>query len=511
MNEKKRLIINLSACLISFCIILGINFLLTPYITESVGAEAYGYVSLANNFVNYASIITLALNSMASRFVSQCYHKGEKTEANEYFTSILIANISLIILLLIPSITLVIYLNKVIVIPYYLNFYVKILFSLIFINFYVSLINTSYSVAVFIKNRVDLSNLRIMESNIIKTLLMIFLFALFGPNIIFIGIAFLVATTYLLIYNIHYTKKMVPDLKAERKYLNLKKIKTVFVSGIWNTITKLGQVLADGLDLLICNIFVTPLAMGQLAIAKTISSCLGTLNGSLSAVFHPKMQYYYALNNKEAEVNEIKFSMKIGAFFTNILMCGLIVFGINFLNLWIPTQNIEIIYLAMMVTVIGGIVGSSINTLFNVFTVTNKLKLNSLVTLAQGIINVIIVYILLKIGIFPGYEIVIISGVSVTISIIKNLTFTPIYASKCLGVKKTTFYSTIIKGMLSAITLIITNYIVKIIINPQSWTMLILSALICSIIGAIENYFILFGKNERKKIINMKNKNKIED
>ena len=33
-----------------------INFLLTPYITDNIGIEAYGFVSLAKNFVNYAQI-----------------------------------------------------------------------------------------------------------------------------------------------------------------------------------------------------------------------------------------------------------------------------------------------------------------------------------------------------------------------------------------------------------------------------------------------------------------------
>lgn len=501
MKEKNRLFINLCACLVSFCITLGISFFLTPYITESVGAEAYGYVSLANNFVNYASIITLALNSMASRFISLSYHKNNKKEANEYFTSVLTTNLILILLLFLPSLFLIIFLNHAINIPNNLEIYVKVLFSLVFVNFFVGLINTTYSVATFIKNRVELNNLRTMESNLIKTALMIILFAIFGPNIIFIGAAFLVATIYLLIFNIHYTKTLVPDLKLNKKYLDFKKIKTIFMSGIWNTITKLGQVLADGLDLLICNIFVTPLAMGQLAIAKTISSCLSTLNASLSAIFHPKMQYHFALENKQAEVEEIKFSMKIGAFFTNILMCGLIVFGLDLLKLWIPSQDIEIIYYAMVVTVIGGIIGSSINTLFNVFTVTNKLKLNSIVTLSQGLLNVVLVYIMLKTNLFVGYEIVVISGVSVTIAIIKNLTFTPIYASKCLEIKETTFYPTIARGVMSAVIIIITFYIIRIIFTPQSWLTLIIIAIICGITGVIENFFILFDKNQRDKIL----------
>ena len=47
-----------------------ITFFLTPFITESVGTDAYGFVSLAKNTAQYATYITAALNTFASRFIS---------------------------------------------------------------------------------------------------------------------------------------------------------------------------------------------------------------------------------------------------------------------------------------------------------------------------------------------------------------------------------------------------------------------------------------------------------
>lgn len=503
MEGNKRLIINLVSCLVSFVITLGINFLLTSYITESVGAEAYGFVALANNFVNYASIITLAINSMASRFVSISYHKKNIKEANQYFNSVLIANLISIFVMLIPSIFIIAFLEKIVTISPLLILSVKILFGLVFLNFFLSLINTSFSVSTFIKNRIELYNLRTMESNLIKAFSMVILFLLFGPNIIFVGIAYLLSTLYLLICNIHYFIKLIPEIKVNKKSFDIKKIWIIFSSGIWNTITKIGQVLTDGLDLLICNWFVTPVAMGQLAIAKTISTCTSTLTASLSSIFHPKMTYYFAIEDKKEEINQIKFSMKIGSFFTNILLGGIVALGMNLLKLWVPTQNIKLIYLATIVTIIGTIIGSSINTLFNVFTVTNRLKINSFVTLLQGVLNIVFMYILLKIKLFSGYEIILISGVSVLMSIIKNLTFTPMYAAKCLEVKWNTFYSTIFNGVFSSIILIATFLFVSKILNPTNWISLILTSLVCLIIGLMENYLILFNKEQRINIVNM--------
>lgn len=56
-----------------------INLYLTPKITNSVGADAYGFVSLAKNFVSYANIIMTALNSYAARYMTVAYiQKDEK-------------------------------------------------------------------------------------------------------------------------------------------------------------------------------------------------------------------------------------------------------------------------------------------------------------------------------------------------------------------------------------------------------------------------------------------------
>ena len=64
-----------------------ISLLLTPFITKSVGTDAYGFVSLANNFTQYASLITIALNSFAARYIVISHHNNEKEKSNIYYSS----------------------------------------------------------------------------------------------------------------------------------------------------------------------------------------------------------------------------------------------------------------------------------------------------------------------------------------------------------------------------------------------------------------------------------------
>lgn len=503
--KKKKLFINIFACIISFITVLGINLFLTPYITKNIGTEAYGFVGLANNFVNYASIVTLAINSMSSRFISIAIFKKDDKNANKYFTSVLIANVLLIFILMLPSILCVIYLDKIISIPYDLISNVKILFSLVFFNFFLSLINTIYSVSTYASDKIELYTLRNMESSILKVLVMFILFYIFGASIIVVGIATICATLYQLLFNIIYKNKFLPFLKISKKYFDIKKVFEIFMAGIWNTITKIGQVLSDGLDLLITNIFVSALAMGQLSIAKTISSSVSLLTLSLVNIFQPNMTKLYAENNAEL-VNSIKFSMKVVSFLSNILLIGVMCFGFYFYKLWLPGENCYLLSILTIITLLSNLVGTSVNVLFSVFSITNKLKVNSLVTLFMGFLNVLIVFILLKLGIFSN-PIIVVAGVSVITGIIKNLTFIPIFSAKCLNIKKTSFYEPIVKSLISSglMTLIFVFISKLFIIN--SWMSLILVALLCGLIGFILSFVVLFNKKEVKKfIILIKNK-----
>ena len=74
-SGNRQIAVNMVATILSYGISLGISFFLTPYIVSRLGAAAYGFLGLSNNIIGYTSLITVALNSMAGRFVSIHYHK----------------------------------------------------------------------------------------------------------------------------------------------------------------------------------------------------------------------------------------------------------------------------------------------------------------------------------------------------------------------------------------------------------------------------------------------------
>lgn len=100
MNKNKQFVINLTASLVNFVVNMGIGFAITPFIVGRVGAEAYGFTGLTNTMVGYATLFTIALNSVAGRFITVAYHQGDKRKADAYFSSALAANL---VMTLVPT------------------------------------------------------------------------------------------------------------------------------------------------------------------------------------------------------------------------------------------------------------------------------------------------------------------------------------------------------------------------------------------------------------------------
>ena len=61
-----------------------VTLFLTSYVTENIGIEAYGFVSISKTFVSYGEIVTIALTSFVVRYITINYHKHDIEAAESY-------------------------------------------------------------------------------------------------------------------------------------------------------------------------------------------------------------------------------------------------------------------------------------------------------------------------------------------------------------------------------------------------------------------------------------------
>lgn len=496
-SNNRQLTINMIASILSFIFSYSVNFFLTPYIVKTLGAEAFGFVSLSTQMIGYSSLITIALNSMASRFITIEYHKNNIQKANTYMSSVFYSNCVLSTILFLISCLLVIYLDLIINIPNELVLDVKILFSFLALNSIIGLITNVYGTACFIKNRLDFSNVQNLIGNIIKTICLILVFSLFTPKVWYFGLTGLITTIYIALVNFSFTKKLTPDLRVNRKLFDISSIKELLSAGVWNLVTKLSVMLESGLNLLLANIFVGAKLAGIYALAITIPIMINSICALMASNFSPVWTQLYAIGDKNNLLSEIQKSVRIMGFLSSIPIAAFVVNGEIFFHLWLPTEDTSLLYWLAISGSFVMIIAMPLEPLWNIFTITNKVKKSSINLLEWSIAMFICTIVCIQLTEDNIIRLFIIASVKSVLGSIRTLTFLPLYGAKCLEFNKYIFYKPIIRNIICILIIIICSSIITFYI-PSSWIGLIIGILITSLIGCVVNWFLSLNTNDRE-------------
>lgn len=500
LTNNRQLAINLIGNCVAFASGLLINFFLSPYIVKTLGVEANGFITLANNFVSYAALAAIALNSMAGRFITIKVHQNDIKGANKYYTSVTIGNFFLVLLMIVPAILCVIYLERIINIPSSLLWDVKLLFGLILLNFLISTAFSSWGTATFVTNKVYLQSFITMMAQLIRAILILGLFVLLQPSVYYMGLATLLSTIFTTYCYFNNKRKLLPQLKVNKEDYSFKSLCELVASGIWNTILSAGQILLSGLDLLIANLFIGSAEMGILSLAKTIPNVITRFAGTLTSVFTPSLTVYYAKNDYTGLRTELKKGMKITGIFLTIPVAILMILGDEFYRLWVPSQDAKILQILSILTCFGLVFTSGIQCLYNIFTVVNKVKNYSLLMLLSGIISTALVFVLLKttdLGIFA------VAGVSSFINLARNLLYVVPYSSKYLNLKWNTFIPEVLYSALSVMISVLIGFGIKQLVIINSWITLVVAAVLTAIPAFMVNAMIILNKKDRQYLISV--------
>ena len=500
MSTKRKMALNLVCSLASFFTSLLINFILSPYIVKTIGVEANGFISLGNNFITYISLITIAISSMSARFVTVSVYEKKKNDAMKYYSSTIMANIFVVLFLILPSILLVINLDKFIDIPVNLLFDVKMLFALLITNFLINSIFSCFSISFYCKDSLYLQNIITLIGYFIRLISILILFIFFKPHIAYVAVAALIVVIYTSFINLIMKNRLMDDIKFDMKYVSIKYMWNLLKSGFWNSINTLGTILLTGLDLLIANVFLGSYEMGILALVKTIINIVIALNNQIAQVFYPRNTILYAEKKYDELTLEIKKEMKILSFVNALPIACLIVFGKEFFSLWQPTQNSSDLYILCLMSIYSFAFLGGMDVLWSVFTISNKLKWNSLLVIFSGIINTLIVIVMVK---YTNYGLYAIAGISPAISLIRNIVYTLPFSAKYINQKRTVFFTQIFKSFINVMIFVCVGFTVGKFINSTSWLFLGVKGLMVVLFGTILSFYIVLNKEERKEIQNM--------
>jgi hypothetical protein len=161
----------------------------------------------------------------------------------------------------------------------------------------------------------------------------------------------------------------------------------------------------------------------------------------------------------------------------------------------VPGEDARLIHILSMFCISGVVFTGAINVLYNVFLITDNLKINSLFWLGVSVIDIIALIFVLEITDFGVYAV---AAVSRLIGLVANIVFVPLYAAHCLKVRKGIFYATLFRyaGVTAFMTALFT--VIKLMTpSVDNWFEFVVAGLAMAILGAAINILILFNKTER--------------
>lgn len=506
---EKRDLINLVAKAMGFIINVIITFFLTSFIVKTVGSEAYGFVGLANDFISYVQIFTIALNSMASRFITIEFEKNNLLNVKHYYSSLFAMNIIVSAVIAVAGVILVFNIERVVNIGTVQVADVKILWLFLLANFAMTLIGTVFQVATFCKRRLELEAVRTVIASFIKAVILIVCYRFFKTYIWYIGMATLLSGVYSMFYNVKYTRQLMPDAEIRVKYFDIKKIIILVKSGFWNSLTQLGTVLLNGLDLIVTNLFVGSSAMGTMSVSKTFPKYILNMFATMASAFTPAFVISVAKKDKEELCSQLASAIRILSFVSSVPMVLLFVCGKQLFNLWVPSENALVLYNITVISCASYVILLPLEPVWNVFTALNKLKVTSLYLLTESVASIGIELALLRLISNEEGKLYVIAGVSSILIIIRSLVFLPVYTGKCIQESCNFFYKIILKNVISIICSCGIGVCIVNCVSIDSWMALFFIAVLIAVISISLSMFIVLTNQERKMFIE-KIKNKIK-
>lgn len=481
---------------------------MTPYLINSIGKEAYSFYPLANNFSNYIRIVTVALNSMASRFITIEIVQGNEKKAHSYFSSVFFSNVFLSGILLLIMIPLIVFIDSFLDVPGQLINDVRILFACTFGSLLLNLIFSVFGIATFAKERMDLRAGREIIHSLIRAGILIFLFLCFEPSIVFLGVATFFSGLINHFIQLYFSRKLMPEYRICWSECDKNAVWTLVKSGIWNSINDLGSMLTMGVAVLVANIMLGVAEGGDLSIVQTIPHLLSSVISAVYGVLLARIANIFAKGEQKATIHQAKQSQTILSGFCTMPCIIFILIGKHFFTLWVPNQDATYLQMLSIITLIPILIHSLMWTIYGLNVTNNKLKVPALVLIGTGVLSIGLMIILIKTTTLGSFAITAASSIC---NSLYYLFFIPIYTAKKMNISSWTFYPHIIKSILFIVIILIVGFPLINLVEEylNNWINLFIICIVLEVVGVILYLPFVCDKHQRRYIFERLIKRKI--
>lgn len=423
-------------------IIVGLG--LVPYFVDTLGLAAYGLIPLATSITGYVTLIIDSLNTSISRFLTIDLQRSDITRANQTFNTALFGTLAIIIAL-IPIVLLVAWFA-----PEFFDIGdtdsgdVFVLFSLILGSVLIRAWSSNFMVTLFAYNRLDYRNLVNMVNLATQLILVVVLFAVFSPSLVYVGASYFAAALVALLLAYVFSRKVCPDLDISIGSYSHARFGEIGGMAFWVIIDTVGFMLNANIALMVVNRLFGDVAGSEYSLVILWSTLLYGISSLVTTAMTPMIYNYYSRRDTAGLIKFGLFAMKcMGLFMAPII--GLIcLFSPQLFTVWMGSN--EFAHLAPLVWVVVSpvIIKVQISAISSIGVGYGKVKLPALYSVFAGILNVYLSFTLPFMFGLGIYGVAISSAVTM---ILHTGVSAPLYAAYIMHAPLSTFLKAILRGV----------------------------------------------------------------
>ncbi|WP_261791054.1 lipopolysaccharide biosynthesis protein [Fusobacterium mortiferum] len=480
-------------------VILGslIQILYTPMYMKYLGTSDYGINSLVQSIMGCIGILNLGLGSAIVRYTIRYRSEGkieEEKSLNGMFLTIFFVIMGISIL-----------------IGFYLYFMIPTLFIEKFTSielrktqkvFIIMMISTaiSFPVSVFTTNIVSrqkfiyqkgLSLIKLVITPIVGAILMIK-----GFGLLAVVISVVVLNLIIYIFDVFYAFKL--GMKVKFKNFDINILKDISKYSFYIFLNIIIDRIYWGTDRIIIGKYIGTSAVGIYAIASIFNQVYIQLSSSISGVLFPKVNLLI-IDNKLKEVSDLFIKVgRIQYILLGLISSGFIVFGKEFIFLWLGSGYSEV-YIVSLWLIIPLTIPLIQNTGIAIMQARNLHQFRSIVYLFIAILNIVNSIQLVKSYGMIGCAVA--TGLSF---IFGHIIIMNIYYQRRINIDIILFWKNIFKMTIPIIIVFILGIIMNKFINNYSFKTFIFKGSSYTLFYLIFMYFMgmnIEEKNEVKKLL----------
>lgn len=397
MSDNKKIAKNTGFLYVRMFLIMAVTLYMSRVVLDKLGADDYGLYNVVGGVVGLLGFLNGTLSTSSMRFLTYELGVGNFYKLKLTFNTTFYIHLALsfIVLLLLDSIGLWFFYNKLIIPAERLNICFWV-YQISIITTIVSITQVPYTSMIMARERMDLyAYVSIYEA--LAKLLVTYLISIspYDRMLVYAILLAFVQISVASFYRIYCTNKFV-ECKLAMIFDSQIFKKIMGFSG-WNLTAHISEILRCQGIIVLINMFFQPAIVAAQAIANQISSAMMQFVNNVRTAVNPQVIKLYASGNYEASQ---RLTLKSSLYVFDLLMVlglPLILLMDPILNLWLKEVPPYTVVFAQFI-VASQIIGNYSASFYIPMVAAGKIKKNSIASVIVDFGSFALLYIILKMG-----------------------------------------------------------------------------------------------------------------